>query len=121
MSAGIYDITIEQGADFVRQITINQANGTPMDLTGYTGRAMVRKKYSSTSASATFTVTFANDRTTGVVTLSLTATQTAAIPAGESVDDVASQYVWDFELVDIAGIVIRVLKGVCYIDPEATK
>ena len=92
-----------------------------MDLTGYIGRAMVRKKYSSTSPAATFTVAFAADRTTGIVTISLTATQSAAIPAGESVDDTASQYVWDFEIEDVTGIVTRLLKGVCYIDPEATK
>lgn len=121
MSAAIHDITIEQGATFTRQITMRQSNGSPMDLTGYIGRAMVRKTYGATSPSATFTVTFDTDRTTGVVTLTLSATQTAAIPAGESVDGLDSQYVWDFELEDATGVVMRVLKGACYIDPEATK
>lgn len=121
MPAAVHDITIEQGATFARQITMRQSNNEPMDLTGYIGRAMVRKQYSSTSPIATFTVTFAADRTTGVVTLTLSATQTAAIPAGESVDDPDSQNVWDFELEDVSGVVMRVLKGACLIDPEATK
>ncbi len=121
MSAAIHDITIEQGATFTRQITMEQSNGDPMDLTGYLGRAMVRKQYSSTSAAATFTVTFADDRTTGIVTLTLSSAQTAAITTGESIDDPDAQYVWDFELEDVSGVVMRVLKGVCYVDPEATK
>jgi len=121
MSAAIHDITIEQGATFTRQITMRQSNGSPMDLTGYIGRAMVRKTYGATAPSATFTVDFDADRATGIITLTLSAEQTAAIPAGESVDETDSQYVWDFELEDVSGVVMRVLKGACYVDPEATK
>lgn len=121
MSAAIHDIVIEQGATFTRQITMKQSNGDPMDLTGYTGRAMIRKRYSSATPTAEFTVTIADDPLTGVIILSLSATDTAAIPAGESVDSSESQYVWDFELEAPNGNVDRILQGTCQISPEATK
>lgn len=90
------------------------------DLTGYTGAAMIRKKYSSTSAAATITVTFNVTRATGGVVLSLTNTQTSAITAGESTEVSASQYVWDLEFT-VGGAVTRMLQGVVTISPEATK
>ena len=91
-----------------------------MNLTSYTGAAMIRKKYSSTAASATMTVTFNATRTSGIVTLSLTNTQTSAIPAGEDSEATASQYVWDLEFT-LSGVVTRMLQGTVSISPEATK
>jgi len=91
-----------------------------MDLTSYTGAAMIRKKYSSTAASATITVTFNATRTTGGVVLSLTNTQTSAIPAGENSEVSASQYVWDLELTKTL-VVTRMLQGIVSVSPEATK
>jgi hypothetical protein len=91
-----------------------------MDLTSYTGAAMIRKKYSSTAASATITVTFNTTRTTGGVVLSLTNTQTSAITAGENSATSASQYVWDLELTKTL-VVTRMLQGTVSVSPEATK
>lgn len=91
-----------------------------MDLTSYAGAAMIRKKYSSTAAAATMTVTFNATRASGILVLSLTNTQTSAIPAGENEDTSASQYVWDLELT-LSGTVTRMLQGVVSISPEATK
>lgn len=90
------------------------------DLTGYTGAAMIRKKYSSVSPAATITVTFNATRATGSVALSLTNTQTSAITAGENVETTASQYVWDLEFT-IGSTVTRMLQGTVMISPEATK
>lgn len=92
-----------------------------MDLTGYTGAGQIRKKHSSPSASASFTVTFDPIRVNGAVTLALSHETTAAIPAGETVDSAASQYVWDFELTSGAGIRARSLDGAIAVSPEATK
>jgi hypothetical protein len=90
------------------------------DLTGYTGAAMIRKKYSSTSAAATITITFNVTRESGTIALSLTNTQTSAITAGENSETSASQYVWDLEFTKSA-VVTRMLKGIVAISPEATK
>jgi hypothetical protein len=114
------------GSTLVDEIAIPEYTGDKiiilkaMDFTDYTGAAMIRKKYSSTSPDATITVAFDPIRTNGSVSLSLTNTQTSAIPAGENAETTASKYVWDFELT-ISGVVSRVLQGVVSISPEATK
>jgi hypothetical protein len=91
-----------------------------MDMTNCTGQSMIRKKYASLSPAATITVTFDAIRVNGMVTLSLTNTQTSAIPAGETPDASASQYVWDLELT-MSGVVSRRLEGTVAVSPEATK
>jgi hypothetical protein len=58
----------------------------------------------------TFTVTI--DALNGEVTLSLTATQTAALTAG--------RYVYDVELT-IGSTVSRVIEGIVTVTPEVTK
>jgi hypothetical protein len=121
MPAAEYDLTIEQGTTFTRTLTLADAEGVATDLTGCTAAGKIRKKYSSTSAAATFTVAFAADRTTGELTFSLSAAQTAAIEAGESVDSANSQYVWDLEMTWADSTVDRILQGKVSISPEATK
>ena len=56
--ATISNLFIDQDADFTTTVTINDSNGSALDLTSYTALAMIRKTYQSTSAT-TFTSTFA--------------------------------------------------------------
>ena len=79
--ASISNIFIDQGATFTTTLTINDANGSALDLTGYTAIAQIRKSPSS-STSVSFTATFVSPRTTGQITISLTDTQTTALEAG---------------------------------------
>ena len=69
------------------------------------------------AASATLELTTANGRITltnaGVITLSLTATETAALTAG--------RYVYDLEMVSSGGQVTRLLEGICTVTPEVTR
>jgi hypothetical protein len=90
-----------------------------MDFTGATGASMIRKQYSDVSPTATITVAFSGTPTDGSVALSLTHTQTAAIPAGKDVCSQASQYVWDFNVTQ-SSLVTRMLEGKISIDPSAT-
>ena len=84
------------------------------DTTGHTGASQIRKSYSSSSASATFTVAFADDRTTGEITISLTPTQTAALEEG--------RYVYDVELTKTSdSSVTRVIQGIVTVSPNATR
>ena len=92
--ATISNLFIDQDADFTTTVTINDSNGSALDLTSYTALAMIRKTYQSTSAT-TFTSTFASDRTTGQITISLTDTQTAALESG--------RYVYDLVITDSSG------------------
>lgn len=115
MPAGIYDMTIEQGATFALNLTLQDANGDPFDLTGYTGRGQLRTRYSDVSPLVNFTVTVPQHNTLpseGKLSIGLTAAQTAALPP--------RALVYDIELVKNAEV-IRILQGRADISPEVTR
>lgn len=111
MAAGTYDLYIEQGATFGLSITMTAANAV-FDLTGWTPRAMLRKKY--TDATATEEFICAANTTTGIVSVGLSPDETANIAAGS--------YVWDLEIAKAANAdVRRILQGAVVVSPEVTK
>ena len=111
--AAIANLTIDQGATFTSDVTVKDANGNPFDLTGYTAAAKMAKGYASTRTRTNFTTTVSADATTGVVTLSLSATDTAALDA--------ERYVYDLEITQTSsGNVTRVIEGVISVRPQVT-
>lgn len=113
MSAGRYNIIIEQGALFSLPLEVQNSDGSAMDLSGYSGRGKVRTDYDSSTVLASFTIGTLD--TTGIFTATIGATTTAAMTAGGAV--------YDIELVDFADSenVIRLIQGKATITPEATK
>ncbi|AWJ93853.1 hypothetical protein Sp245p_28965 (plasmid) [Azospirillum baldaniorum] len=117
MAAGQYDIYIEQGATFTREIEWLQSdNTTPVDLTGYTARMQVRKTAKSPIVVADLST--GNGRISltpalGKIKLMLTATETASLKDGE--------YVYDLELQSGTGVVERLLQGTFTINAEVTR
>jgi hypothetical protein len=122
MSAGNYDILVEQGATFLLTITIKDTSGVPIDLTGQTFRGKIKKSFSDVTAQATFVCTLANQLTDpGKVTISLSAVDTAAIVINtQGTARVLTTMVYDIES-EIAGVVKRWLQGLAKISPEVTK
>ena len=115
MAATTYDITIEQGATFSQVVTYKES-GVAINLTGYTARMQVRATLES--ASTLVELTTANSRialggAAGTITLTISATDTAALTAGRGV--------YDLELVSGSGIVTRLLQGVCTISRNVTR
>ena len=110
--AAIANLTIDQGATFSSDVTVKDANGNAFDLTGYTAEAKMAKGYSSTRTRTTMTSTINADPTTGIVTLSLTATETAAL-------DAPARYVYDLEITSGA-TVTRVIEGIINVRPNVT-
>jgi len=110
--ATISNLFIDQNADFTTTVTINDSNGSALDLTSYTALAMIRKTYQSTTAT-TFTSTFVSPRTTGQITISLTDTQTAALEAG--------RYVYDLVITDSSGNKTRVVEGIATVNPSVSR
>ena len=110
--AAIANLTIDQGATFSSDVTVKDANGNAFNLTGYTATAKMAKGYSSTRTRTTITCTINADPTTGIVTLSLTATETAAL-------DAPARYVYDLEITSGA-TVTRVIEGIINIRPNVT-
>ena len=111
MSA-ISNIFIDQGADFSTTVTVSDSAGSALDLSNYTALAMIRKTYESTTAT-TFTSTFADDRTTGQITISLTDVQTTALDFG--------RYVYDLLITDGDGDKTRVLEGIATVNPSVSR
>lgn len=110
--ATVYNLAIDQGTDFSTTIEVNDDTGSDRNLTGYTGRAQLRRSYHSVSNTA-FTVTIDNP-TEGEVILSLSNAVTANLKYG--------RYVYDVELVKTSdGTVERILEGVVTVYPEVTK
>lgn len=103
-------IVIDQGSDFTSDFLMQDNLGDVINLTGYSANAQIRKWYTSTN-SVSFST--AVNTTTSIVTLSLTANQTANIVSG--------RYVYDVELTDTNGIKSRVVEGYVTVTPEVTR
>ena len=109
------DLCIPQGATFSQVITW-KADGDEVNLTGFTARMQIRP--TAASATTTLSLTTENSRialggAAGTITLSISATDTAAITAG--------RYVYDLELVSAGGIVTRLLQGVVTVSANVTR
>ena len=111
--ASILNQIIDQGATWEQNITLYEGDGvTLQNLTGYTIDAQVRKNYTSTSKIDISTVSATP--ATGVIVMSLTATQTAALKAG--------RYVYDLQITQTSsGTVKRAIEGVITVRPEVTR
>ena len=86
MAVYVNNITINTGEYFSRDFYLDNIDGTPLNLTGYTAASQVRKHPESVYATANFTVGFV-DRTNGRIRVSLATTSTRLIKPG--------RYVWD--------------------------
>ena len=111
MSAGTYNFIIDQGATFTRQLTVKE-NNSAMDLTGYSVASKMRSTHDSSTVVGTFTCTISN-ATSGIITVSMSASTTADIE--EAI------YVYDLEITSGAGIVTRLLQGQITVNPEVTR
>lgn len=122
MAAAVVDLYIEQGATFTRTLTLTGPASayTPVDLTGYTARGMIKSTAQDTSAVASFTCTI-DDPTTGKITLLLDAETTASISALGNRYSSYTKYTYDVEIESADGLVYRILNGKISVSPEVTK
>jgi hypothetical protein len=110
------DFNVDQGADFVRTLTISDSTGTPIDLTGYTFAGQARPVVESPTSYA-FTFTILNQiSNTGKVTWLIPDTLFTALVLTKSV-----KYVYDIEMTDTAPLTKRILRGYLTISPEVTR
>ena len=107
----IANLYIDQGTDYTITVDVTDSAGDILDLTGYTATAQIRKTYTSSSLSATFTTSIA--AAAGQVTISLTDTQTSALEAG--------RYVYDLNIESGGGVKTRVIEGQAVITPGVTR
>jgi hypothetical protein len=103
------NLVIDQGATFSADLNLTDENGDILELSGYTANSQMRKWYTS-SNSTTFTT--AINVSTGIITLSLSANQTANVTAG--------RYVYDVEITD-GSTISRVVEGIITVTPNTTR
>jgi|TARA_B110000259_G_scaffold143807_1_gene161953 hypothetical protein len=112
--AATVNLRIDQGTTFSTDVTVWANTGDAFDLTGYTASAKMAQGYASTRTRTTFTTYIANDATSGVVTLSLSADQTNALEA-------PARYVFDVEILKQSDSTItRVVEGIITVSPSVT-
>lgn len=110
--ADYVELTIEQGASFSTEVTVNDANGNSKDLTDYTVRSQLRKSYYSTTA-VNFSISV-DSPLDGLIVMELSANTTANINPG--------RYVYDVQIEeDSTGVVTRIFEGIATVLPNVTR
>ncbi len=120
MSAGNYDIVIEQGADYGVTLTLKDSSGTLIDLTDYTARMDIREKVDSETAILSLTEVAVSGNVltlgagAGTIVITIKAATTAAMDFETAVYDLAIRDSGD------TNDVTRVIAGQVTLDREVT-
>ena len=102
---------IDQGTNFSSTVTVKDSQGVALNLTGYTATANMALGHASTRTRTALTIEFASDRSTGNVSMALTAAQTALLEA-------PARYVYDLDITDGSGTVTRIIEGLMTVRPN---
>ncbi len=112
MTAGIYNIPVEQGAALMESFLIKGGDGNVLDLTGCTAAMQVRVHIGDPTAVLTLTTENGGlviDGPAGTIT-----------PVFVSDGLIPGQYVYDLKLVDAGGEPFRLLQGFFNVSGEVT-
>lgn len=121
MTAARWNLVIEQGADFQVDLTWT-ADGTPVDLTGYTGAMDVRRWYAESDGQTVLTAETTGGGGNGFMVLGgALGTIQIRVPAANTQSVAGGDYVYDVEVVSGSGTVYRVVEGVAVCRPEVTR
>ena len=104
------NLIIDQGSTFSTDLTLRDDNGDPLNLIGFSANSQIRKWYTSTNPSATFTTSIDIDN--AIITLTLTANQTSNLVSG--------RYVYDVE-ISAGTEVSRIVEGIVTVTPQVTR
>jgi len=109
MAVVAVNIVIEQGTDYQEVFTVNNPDGSFLDLTGYTGSAKIRK-FPESTASTSFNVGIVS--TAGQVVVSLANTVTGDLKSG--------RYYYDVIITSSVGKKTKVVDGMVLVNPSET-
>jgi hypothetical protein len=102
---------VYQGDDFAALVTVNNADGTPANITGYTAQAQIRADVADNEPTILITITATV--TSPNVNLFIPHASTAGVAGGT--------YVWDLQIKDGSGLITTVVAGKAVITPEVTR
>lgn len=116
--AVVYNVEIDQGADWFLDVNYDQPNGSPVNITSYTGALQLRSLPDDPTAVLTLTTEnggISITGATGLVSIHATAVQTRAIDDGT--------YYYDLEISSPASpaVVTRLIQGQAVVSPEVTR
>jgi len=111
MAVYVNNITLNTGEYFSRDFYLDNIDGTPLDLTGYTAASQMRKHPESVKQTADFNVGFI-DRANGRIRVSLATTTTRLVKPG--------RYVWDVMFTDSSNKKSIVIEGNVLATPDIT-
>jgi hypothetical protein len=104
------NLTVYQGDDWAAAIAVQNADGTPADLTGYTATAQIRTIPANTAQVVTsFGLGIALPNT---INLALSHDQTQAL---------GGSYVWDLQCTETDGTISTLMSGVVRVIPEISQ
>mgnify|MGYP001429152744 CR=1 FL=1 len=98
------NIVIPQGTDFSEVFKSTETDGSPSNLSGYTGDSKI-KKYPESPVSESFTVAITGS--TGEVAIAMTVGKTVKLKPG--------RYYYDVYLTSPAGAVSRMVEGMALV------
>jgi hypothetical protein len=109
--------TFDKGSDIAIQLELVDFTGSAKDLTNYSAAAKMKRNFNSDSDDTTdFSVAINSPEADGIVTLSLTNTQTDALKVGNYVYDVQISFVDSND----STVIERILEGKIRVNPSVT-
>lgn len=108
--ASAYDFSIDQGSVLELTLVAVDNNGTPLNLSGYQAQGKIKYQYGDASSLLPLTTSIDNSYVSGLINISLTAEQTAALPVTKAV--------YDIELLGSGNYVSKVFNGYAEINPS---
>lgn len=108
-----YNISITQGENYDLVAGITNASGQPVNISGYNLRGQVRYSYGSTGVMLNLAPDIVSE-VSGIIQISLTPSETAALPITVAVYDIEK-----YSENDV--VVNKILNGTFTINPEVTR
>jgi hypothetical protein len=113
MAANYLDIYIEQGTDYVNQITLDDSTGAPYDLTNFNIFASAKTSYYTANATIVFDASV-YDAANGIIQIGANSAITSNVSSAQTL-------VYDVIVQDtVSGVITRVLEGQIFVSPGVT-
>lgn len=108
MAAVPINLVIEQGTDFYATFTVTNDDGTPLNLSGFTGMGKMKKSHASSVTPISLDLGYVS-RSAGKISVSMTAANTTTLKA--------KRYVYEIVLISPNNVKARVIEGLVEVTP----